>query len=364
MIVFNSMIVVVALLGIFYSATTSQSLKKENNPVPWIYAILAMGYIVFWAGLRSGYIDTRTYISWFKAAPSGLNEALLLFSTDKNDKGFIFLEIIFKTLISSDFHYWLFFIALITGVPIAIGYRNHSLNFFYSIFLFISSTTCTWMFNGIRQMLAASILFGFGYLIEKRKLYKFIIVLIIASFIHGTAWLMFPVYFFVTDKPFGRRMFIFVLFALSFAVALEPMMDSMETVLQNTQYASNLEQFVEDDGVNPLRVVFSAIPVILAFFKRKTLIRLNNKYMNMCVNMSIFATGFFFVGMFTSGIMIGRIPLYFSLYNYVLLPYLFIKIYPNYKKSLYFLTTLIFCLFYYLLCRHIYYISDVLGNYN
>lgn len=357
------MIVVVAVLGIIYSAATPKDIRESGKPIPWGYAILAMGYIVFWAGLRSAFVDTAAYIGWFNSAPTGLDEAFRIFSTDEKDKGFTFLEIIFKTFVSNDFHYWLFFIALATGIPIMIAYRNHSPNYFYSIFLFITSTTVFWMFNGIRQFLAAAILFGFGYLIEKRKLIKFLIVLIVAMFIHGTAILMLPVYFFATDKPFGKRMWIFILFVLSFAVALEPLMDSMETVFQDTQYASNLEQFAEDDGVNPLRVAFSAIPAIMAFIKRKKIIALNDGYMNMCVNMSIFAAGFFFVGMFTSGIMIGRIPIYFSMFSYTLLPYLFIKVYSDIKRLLYFVITTIFLAFYYILCNHMYYISDILGNY-
>lgn len=357
------MIFVVALLGAIYSTSTPEGIRREHRPVPWVYAILAMGYIIFWAGLRSGFVDTNTYIGWFRNAPTGLEEAFKIFSSDEKDKGYTFLEILFKTIISKDFHAWLFFIAVATGIPIMIAYRNHSSNYFYSIFLFITSTTVVWMFNGIRQFLAAAILFGFGHLIEQRKFIKFLIVLAIAISIHGTAVLMLPVYFFATDKPFGKRMMIFIIFALSFAVVLEPMMDSMETVLQDTQYAKNLETFAEDDGVHPLRVLFSAIPMMLAWLKRKQLKALDNKYMNMCVNMSIFATGFFFVGMFTSGLMIGRIPIYFSMFSYVLLPFMMEVIYREYKSLLYFIITTGFLLFYYFLCNHIYYVSDILGNY-
>ena len=37
--------------------------------------------------------------------------------------------------------------------------------------------------------------------------------------------------------------------------------------------------------------------------------------------MSIVSVGFYVVSMFTSGIFIGRLPIYFSLYSYILLPW-------------------------------------------
>ena len=37
--------------------------------------------------------------------------------------------------------------------------------------------------------------------------------------------------------------------------------------------------------------------------------------------MSIVSVGFYIVSMFTSGIFIGRLPIYFSLYSYILLPW-------------------------------------------
>ena len=37
--------------------------------------------------------------------------------------------------------------------------------------------------------------------------------------------------------------------------------------------------------------------------------------------MSIISTGLYIISMFTSGIFIGRLPIYFSLYNYILLPW-------------------------------------------
>ncbi len=363
MIVFYSMIFVILILMFIYRSQQPVAKIRIEKPIPWGYAIVAMGYIVFWAALRSGFVDTSAYIRQFQSMPVGLKEAYDVLFSDVKDKGFVFLQIVFKTTVSRDFHMWLALIAVATAVPIMVVFRNRSVVFLYSMFLFVCSTTVVWMFNGIRQLLVAALMFGFGYLIEERKFVKFLIVLFICATIHGTAWLMMPMYFFVTDKPFGKRMLIFIFAVLACAVSVAPLMDSMETVLEDTHYSGNLKQFAEDDGVHPLRVLFSCIPVVLAVVRRKQIMSLNNRYINMCVNMSTIAAGLYFVGMFTSGIMIGRLPIYFVMYSYVLFPYLFEYVYKEAKSSLYFVISMVYLVFFYLMTRNIYYISDILGNY-
>ena len=79
--------------------------------------------------------------------------------------------------------------------------------------------------------------------------------------------------------------------------------------------------------------------------------------------MSTISAGLYFVGMFTSGIMIGRLPIYFSLYNFILLPYLFNFIYTKSTKLLYTGFSILYLAFYYVSASKFYYISDVLGNY-
>lgn len=357
------MLVLVFLLMAVYNIQQPSARIRHSRPIPWAYAIISMGYIVFWAALRSGFVDTSAYIRLFQANPDTVSEAFKVLVSSTKDKGFDFIQIIFKSFVSHDFHWWLAFVAIASAIPITIAYRKRSCDYLYSIYLFITSTTVIWMFNGIRQFLAAAILFGFGYLIVDRKLIKFLAVLIVCASIHGTAIILLPMYFFVIGKPFNKRMVIFILAVLACAVSIAPLLDSMETILAETAYAQNLNQFAEDDGVHPLRVLFSCIPVFLAFIRRKQIIALNNSYVNMCVNMSTVASGLYFVGMLTSGIMVGRLPIYFSLYSYVLLPYLLNYVYRDFRKLLYTIIFIVYLIFYYLMCNQIYYISDILGNY-
>ena len=64
-----------------------------------------------------------------------------------------------------------------------------------------------------------------------------------------------------------------------------------------------------------------AIPAILSFIGLKYIQEADDPVINLCTNMSIISSGIYLVSMVTSGIFIGRLPIYASLYSYILLPW-------------------------------------------
>lgn len=357
------MLLVVVLLMLIYHIQQPNQRIRLTQPIPWPYAIIAMGYIVFWAALRSGFADTSAYVFSFNVAPVGTQAAFEGLNKGGKSPYWGFLQILFKTHISSDFHWWLAAIAILSGIPLMLVFRKKSVDYLFSVFLFIASTTFSWMFNGIRQFVAAVILFGFYYLLIERKRLLFIGIILLCSLIHTSAIIMLPAVFFIEYKPFGKMMSFFVILVLGSAFYVGSMMDTMDVILNDSAYHENLSQFVEDDGAHPLRVLFEFIPVVMAFIKRKQIAALNNSFINLSINMSTVSAGLYFIAMLTSGIMIGRLPIYFSLYNFILIPFLINYIYTSYKKLLYTLFFIIYLAFYFLLTPHYYYISDILGNY-
>ena len=363
MIVYNSMLLLVLVLTMIYHFQVPDARVRQSRPIPWAYAVISMGYVVFWAALRSGFSDTRAYIIMFDQAPFGLTSAFEELVKEGKAPGWSFLTVLFKTLVSGDFHWWLATIAILSGIPIMLTFRKRSVAFMFSMFLFVASTTFSWMFNGIRQFVVAAILFSLYYLILERKRLWFIAIVLICSLVHTSALIVLPAIFFVDFKPFGRVMILFIVVILSSAFSVSLLMDTMDTILQNSAYHDNLNQFVDDDGAHPLRVLFESVPVFMALIKRKQILALNNSFLNLCVNMSTVSAGLFFIAMLTSGIMIGRLPIYFSLYNYILIPYLINKLYAPNRKAIYFCFYVAYIVFYFFSTGHYYYISDILGNY-
>jgi transmembrane protein epsG len=322
-----------------------------------------MGYIVFWAALRSGFADTQAYIMAYSASPVGLTAALEEFDKGGKAPGWTLCQILFKTYITGDFHWWLAIIAILSGLPIMLTFRKKSADYLFSMFLFVASTTFSWMFNGIRQFLVAAILFGFYFLLIEKRRILFIGLVLVCSLIHTSAIIMLPAVFLIDCKPFGKTMTLNIVGILSLSFLVGPLLDAMDVMLQNSAYHGNLNQFAEDDGAHPLRVLLESMPVFLAFFKRKQIAALNNSFINLCINMSTISSGLFFIAMLTSGIMMGRLPIYFSLYNFILLPFLIYHVYASQRKLLYLGFYGVYLAFYLLLTPGYYYISDILGNY-
>ncbi len=366
MVIYNTMIFWIVICGIFYSMSNKKNEinKTENvtDKIPILLAIITFGYIVFWAGIRSGVADTRAYINMYEAMPNSLSSIPELWTANNKSPGFDTLAIIFKCIISDNYHYWLMFIAVISGFSVMYTVWKHSEKFFYSAFLFIATTNFAWMLNGIRQFLVVSILFALSDWIIQRKTWRYIIVVLILSTIHFTALIMIPIYFIVTEKPFGLKIILFIIALLLAIVFLEPFTNILELFLEETQYGGFSEQFIDDDGVNPLRVLVATVPTIIAFMSRRKINHLYDRFLDLCINMSFIAAGLYLFGVFAGGILFGRFPIYCELYNIILLPTLFKRCFAkNNTIIMCVLCALGFLAYYFLQMRTSYYISEITG---
>lgn len=322
-------------------------------------AFTVSAYIVFWVGMRNAFVDTAAYIRSFNGAVwSGLKNLDFTFGSGW---GFDAAEILFKYFISDNYHMWLMFLAVVSGVCIFLTFYRYSDNFYYTFFIFLSMTTFTWMMNGIRQFLAVSIIFACTPLLEKRRCIVYNAVVLLCSTIHASCIIMIPVYFISLAKPWKKRTMLVIgiaLFAVLFADQFTGILDSM---LSDTSYANTGENYLNDDGVNPLRVLVFSVTTIMAFIVRKKLP--DDARVNILVNMSIVTTGLYLIGMATSGIMMGRLPIYTQMYQYILLPYLINRMFDfRDRRLVYLISILCYLAYFYLMSKGFYYSSDFTGR--
>ena len=230
--------------------------------------------------------------------------------TVKKDKGFYFLSAVIKCIVGNRSVVYLFIIAALQAGMLFYVYRKYSSRYLMSFFLFLASTDyISWMFNGIRQFTAVTITFiGIKFILDK-KYVKAIVLILIASLMHQSALLMIP--------------FIFILAVIVVVVSVGEFTNILDSLLAETQYKNVVSdwQSWEDDGTNVLRVLVYAVPTILSLIGIKYIRNADDPIINLSTNMSIVSVGFYVVSMFTSGIFIGRLPIYFSLYSYILLPW-------------------------------------------
>lgn len=371
MIIYWSMILWVFLIYLVYSMTHKEEIKLTDyniqqgiqKKIPLFYAVLVFGYFIFWIGMRSGIADTFQYISTYKLISADFSTAWSQIEWDGKNPGFDLFNALFKCFISQDYHWWLMTIAIVCGVCLVIVFRKYSVNYFMSCFLFMTMITYTWMLNGMRQFIAVAILFLCCDWIKDGKFIKFLIAVLILSTVHFTCIMMIPIYFVARLKPWSKKIVLFIFAIILLCVFAEPFFGELDNILSDTGYSGFTEQFAEDDGVNPIRVLFYAIPPLIAFWKRNVLAAYyeKNRMLPIMINMSLITAALYLVGVFTSGILIGRLPIYCEVYNLILMPYLlYVGFNKQERKIIMPVYVMVMLLFFYLQ-RFPYYVSDFTG---
>lgn len=330
----------------------------DERSIGFFWAIVSFSLLVFFVGMRSGYGDTPAYISGFNAFSVDTN-LLEIFKSDSDQKGYDCLLFLFKKYISPDYTVFFMALAIFQGLAIVKLYYKFSCNFFMSAFLFMASTSFTWMMNGLRQFLAVCvILFFFDYIVD-RKFFKFLLVLLVAFSIHESAIVWLPVYFIVAFKPWSFKIWACVAVTLAIVFVLDQYTTFFDdSALEDMEYMSTMLNYDngQDDGVNPIRVLIAAVPAVLAFVCHKRIKEINNPVINICINLSVVSVGIYAVGVVASGIMVGRIPIYFLLLNYVLLPWLLEKVLTGKTKTVVTILCYVFYLIYFI--YSLYYAGD------
>lgn len=321
-------------------------------------AFIIFAYIIFWVGIRDAFVDTAAYIARYEA--TSIETLRSLNFTIGSGWGFTIIEALFKGFISQNYHVWLMFIAIVCGACVGITFWRYSDNFFYTVFLFLATTTFTWMMNGIRQYLAVCILFACTPLIEHKKFVRYMIAVLLCSTIHVTALIMLPTYFLVQGKPWNKKTNLVLIFSILVTVFTSRFVNALDTMLENTTYASAVDQFALDDGVNPLRVLVFSIPAIYAWVKKNEINRENDLKVNICINYSVYTMSIYLVAMVTSGILIGRLPIYTLMYEFILIPSLYER--SSDKSGLYAITTIMFLIYFFIMSRGMYYSNSFIGR--
>ena len=287
----------------------------------------ALFFPICWMACRGPILgDVYTYIGTFERLPLTWPELLRYLSDlDWSGKGFRFLEGLLKVVFGPDRAVFRTGIALIQTIPLILVLRYYSENYALSIYLFMASGCLnSWMMNGLRQFVAVVLIFAATPLLIRKKYLPLILVILLAATIHTSALIMIPIVLIVQGEAWNTRTILYILLAVAAAYVFSTRSELFDMMLTGTEYEGTLEMTTAggDDGMNPIRVLVLAAPMVMAFVCRKRIMGARNPIINICVNMSVVTTGISLIAMVTSGIMTGRLPIYTELYSYILIPYL------------------------------------------
>ncbi|EGT0690844.1 EpsG family protein, partial [Clostridium perfringens] len=240
--------------------------------------------------------------------------------------------------------FMLFATAFITNSLLLITLRRYSKGCYSEliIYMYITGGTFISSMNGMRQYLAAAVLFYFTYLIEKKSMYKYIFVCLLCSTIHISSLIMIPVYFLVNIKAFSKKTIIVILFSVVFIIFFYPIINFLYGVIGGkfSQYKS-----FNEGGANFIRILVECVPLVLAFIYRKLFDR--NKFnVDLFINMSLLNSLIMIVSLYNW--IFARFAIYLGLYNLILLPYIIKSLVcKRERKIIYYLFLVFYFIFFY-----------------
>lgn len=324
----------------------------------WLPVLAVTLPLIYIAGTRRSiapdFGDTTSYLLSFREAPTSLVELFASFTDETKDKGFEVFTTVVKAIIGSRETIYFIIIAAICVFCVMATYKKYSCNFIISAFLFIASGDyIQWTFNGIRQFIAVAVIFACTGLIIKKKYVPLIVIILLLSTIHASALLMLPMIFIVQGKAWNKKTLLLAV-AVIFAIAfVDQFTDLITTFMENTQYSGEVDQYLSTEGTSVLRVLVYSIPAILTLIFKKYIDKANNPVINLTSNMCLCSALVMILSGFTSGLFMGRVAIFFSLYNYIQIPWIIEHVFTKRSTKVVYITMACFYMLYYYYQVHI-----------
>ena len=219
-----------------------------------IFLNVAFLEMLVFLGIRDVTIgtDLKNYIPYFEMIKQAdwNNFFILPF-----EKGYFILNKILGAIGGENF--FLFVIAFISLYGVYFSIKRYSQNYFCSIFIFITFQFYIFLFSGLRQSIAFSIIWISIKYIKERKIIKFLLLVLLASTFHKTAIIFIPVYW-IANKNITVRYFSLFLITL---ISIFIMKGTLVTLITRYMY-KEYEVSSSTGGYTLLIILF----IILLFF--------------------------------------------------------------------------------------------------
>lgn len=361
-------VVVYALQDKYSIAAIGPSAEEYQQRTRAVKALtfIMLGYVVFWAAVRNGIADTNAYISSYIAIDSNahLIDPFTENSNVYDEKAPLFATymLILKKM-GLNWRWFIASVAIFSGICIYYGVSKYSDDVALSCFLFIADLEFMWLFNGIRQFIVVAMFFAAFRMIAEKKLIKFLLFVFVMYFIHATAIVLIPIYFIANMKNWSTGIISCVLATMAIVLLFPGRVNAwIDSAFSDYGY---MELAENDDGVNIFRVAVALVPPTLAFLYRKEIKEYNNPFINVMVNFSLITAGLYAVAHVSSGILIGRLPIYTETFNILLLPFIIHRIVPKRVKPILYFCCIVGYLFYFHLQARdggLYYSTDLFND--
>lgn len=236
----------------------------------------------------------------------------------------------------------IFLSAVITVVLITVTILRNSEMYWLSILLYIFLGGWAGCFNGIRQYLAVAVLFAGHHYIKERNIWKWLVVVAVASLFHITAIIAVFFYFYPKIKLSFENIFLSILAAFVGIRIYDRIFAFIEFLRQKELIFEGERATYLLNSINPLRIAVAWVPIVffLIFFKYYDV---KNSEFNFYINMSILNACLMTVAM--NSAYAGRVGSYTNMYNAIVWPLLLKQTNRQSRAILIFLMILLYMLY-------------------
>lgn len=307
MTVYLLTIATTVIIGALIDKTKEDERYKSIGRFLLALLIILLSFVIgtrFWVGTDYGgyvgvfnYWKNKPFIDVFSEREPGIK-----------------LIIKFSALFSNDSAVFMSIYALIcTAIPLVVIY-NRADKFLFGAIIYILIGTYLSQCNGMRQAMAASIVFaGYKYLKGKRFL-PFLLLTLIAMQFHVSAVVMIPLYFVYVQKPSVPLIIIIAAVALALRFSYDKLFDAIAWLKEESEIVTDS---YGTTNVNILRIAVAFAPMLfylILYLTDKTLLPDNNVLINATIVnafLYFFSSGSAYlarVGMFSEIFMCLSIP--------------------------------------------------------
>jgi transmembrane protein EpsG len=301
-----------------------------------ILVCLATIVLAIVSGLRKNIGDTFFYMHSYELAP------IKWINIDyKEDFGFNILQMLLQK-ISGDAQLLILVTGIITNVLIVYVLYKYSRIFELGVYVYITSGLYTTSMNGIRQFLAAAIMFTATKYLLNGSFKKYLIIILLASTMHKSVLVLIPMYFIVRREAWSKVTFLILISAIFIVLGFNTFSELLFSTIGDTKYAEY--EYFEEGGVNFLRIVVNLVPLIIAYLGREKLRALwpQSDYI---VNMTIISTVFIIIA--SQNWIFARFNIYFGLYGLLLMSWIPKLFREKDGKLIYYAIVLCYFVFYF-----------------
>ena len=276
--------------------------------------------LIVLAGLRSGGFGyTSNYLIGFNQLEPTF---YAMFHLETKDKLFYMFETLVKMIYPHP-NFWFTIIAFVQVALLCLVIKEYSVMPGVSMFVFVASTEFTYMLNGMRQFVAVTICFAAFKLLEQKKYFWYVVVIVIAAQFHGTAYVMLIALLFAFIKPWSKTMYaVIVVFAVTI-IFLNPVLEGMQIFFEDTKYENQMTELMNAEGVNVLRAFVALVPCVIGFIFRKNKQLWSERKWCLCMNLSLVNAAVWIAAAIVGGNLMGRMAEYFTIYQLLTYPMLF-----------------------------------------